>query len=629
MTYHDVGITRRVIRAGIGIATASSLVLGVLSPATAFAAEDESAAAEPIAIEEVAPEATPTDDEAVSDQEASAAEADDVTSSEAAPEAETDGASSDEQTPVTPEPETETTPAETEPDAGDAPSAEGTETPEVTEGAQAAENTQAVTPATEDASTDSDTTSEDGADEATAAKDAAADRVNKATAAKAPSASGTLAPRTTNTANQTTGALNGFHKFSDGVLRYYVNGTLLKNGHVVYKGRLYIIDANGVATNVTSRLKRSGYYRCPDGYIFFANKNSGSIIKNSKGWHTSSTWGRSKGGRYYLRIEADGGFSYARYGFDTGGYAHFTTKKGYVRTINYKKGNKLYLINNVGKILTLSKNDVAVSGTKDQGFKWAKGYGDKTSPETINNRELYYLQRETSGAWAGAYYVEYDKKGVFSTKGTGLRYTTKTGAISTYNAPHYVTSFGFILRAVDDAGHNIRIKGKMPVIYKKQVYLADDNGQLKKGAKWSSNQKKAINVIKRYKSKTHYAITVSKSTHRVYLWYRANLKSRKWLPLFETRCTIGNEHVSWTPTGVTQTYDHIKYFANCTYYATGYRTSREGGWHLHATLYNLANGRRTDSRLGYNVSNGCIRVNINYARYIYRNVPLRTRFIVY
>lgn len=429
----------------------------------------------------------------------------------------------------------------------------------------------------------------------------------------------------------------------DGKLRYF-NGkstAYVQTGHYIKDGVLYNVK-NGVAKKVN--LSGRNYYRCADGTIFFSkSKGSSALATGKKGWQTSSKYG-FKNKRYYFRTE--GGFLYTKYGFSTAGsYGVLTGKKGYCRTSNYKKGKKLYLIAKDGRMLTLTSSQKKTYGYTTKGFRWAKEFGDRLCYDTLQVKDLYFLHQDTSDSayTKGAYYVRYNKKGVWETDGKGLKFKNYDGDTETYSGAHWNTPYGPILRAINDNGHNVKIKhAKMPVIHKKKVYLADDDGQLSKQSTkisdWSSKTRKAYGMVKGMKSNTHYAVTVSKTTHTVYLWYSAD-KKNNWQPMFNCRCTTGNEQSqdspegtikpTWTPPGFSRTYDHIKYFSGCCYYATGYKKSERSGWHIHSTLYSFSTGRRTDSRLAKNVSSGCIRININYARYIYKYVPLKTRFRVY
>ncbi len=434
----------------------------------------------------------------------------------------------------------------------------------------------------------------------------------------------------------------------DGKALYTIEKGVAKKvstGHYVDKaeGVLYNIK-DGKATKIS--MAGRNYYKCADGAIFFSpSKSSGALATGKKGWKTSSGYGSGKK-RYYFHAEK--GFIYTQYGYsEAGSYGVLTHKNGYAYTGNIIKGNKVFLILDDGKMLNLTSAQKKTYKYTTTGFRWAKKFGDKINRVTENTKELYFLHEYTgsdSDLYKGAYYVRFKKnKGFWEKAGDGLLYKNYKGKKATYKGPHYNQFYGAILRAVTDRGHNIDIvNAKMPVIHNKQVYLADSNGQLKKQSTkrsdWDSKVQQAYNVVRKLNSSTNYAITVSKTTHTVYLWYSAD-KRNNWQPMFACRCSTGSEtyydtpegrvQPLWTPPGQAQTYDHRKYFAGCTYYATGYKKSPDNGWHLHSTIYNLSTGKRVDSRLGKNISNGCIRCNINYARYVYMYLPLRTRTFVY
>lgn len=60
------------------------------------------------------------------------------------------------------------------------------------------------------------------------------------------------------------------------------------------------------------------------------------------------------------------------------------------------------------------------------------------------------------------------------------------------------------------------------------------------------------------------------------------------------------------------------------HWATGFY----GNYMFHSTLYN-SNGTHQDSRLGMNLSHGCVRLAIKNAKWIYDNIPRGTKVVVY
>lgn len=57
-------------------------------------------------------------------------------------------------------------------------------------------------------------------------------------------------------------------------------------------------------------------------------------------------------------------------------------------------------------------------------------------------------------------------------------------------------------------------------------------------------------------------------------------------------------------------------------------TQFKGNYLFHSTLYNK-NGTIQDNRTGIPLSHGCVRLEIQYAKWIYDNIPSGTKVVVY
>ena len=130
----------------------------------------------------------------------------------------------------------------------------------------------------------------------------------------------------------------------------------------------------------------------------------------------------------------------------------------------------------------------------------------------------------------------------------------------------------------------------------------------------------------KYYSSTSYLILVSRSDHEVGV-YRED--GDAWLPLRKFSCGDGKPS---TPTIEGNFTVGIKmlYFdsgsARC-WYATQFC----GNYLFHSVLYYQASGPYDvmDGTLGAGVSHGCVRLQIDNARWIYDNIPRGTKVVVY
>lgn len=129
--------------------------------------------------------------------------------------------------------------------------------------------------------------------------------------------------------------------------------------------------------------------------------------------------------------------------------------------------------------------------------------------------------------------------------------------------------------------------------------------------------------INLYSSPTSYIIAVNRGTRKVgiYQGWRGN-----WRNIQYWSCTVGAPS-SPTVSGVFRIGSRGHYFdsgaSRCYWWTQFY-----GNYLFHSTLYNH-NGVPTDSRLGMALSHGCVRLNINNAKWIYDNIPAGTTVIVY
>ena len=91
-------------------------------------------------------------------------------------------------------------------------------------------------------------------------------------------------------------------------------------------------------------------------------------------------------------------------------------------------------------------------------------------------------------------------------------------------------------------------------------------------------------------------------------------------------CTIGKNSTP-TPSGVFKIGVKGLYFGVEKGYKCWYYSSFKGNYLFHSIIYNIDETVR-DGRLAMKLSNGCIRLLKNNAKYIYDNVPKDTKVII-
>lgn len=127
-----------------------------------------------------------------------------------------------------------------------------------------------------------------------------------------------------------------------------------------------------------------------------------------------------------------------------------------------------------------------------------------------------------------------------------------------------------------------------------------------------------------YGSNTPFLLLVNRSTHKVGVFqgWQGN-----WNNIAYWDCSDGAPS---TPTveGVFRVGSKGHYFdsgsSRCYWYTQFY-----GNYLFHSVLYSKYNGALVDGRLGMALSHGCVRLDINNAKWIYDNIPPGTTVVVY
>ena len=139
-----------------------------------------------------------------------------------------------------------------------------------------------------------------------------------------------------------------------------------------------------------------------------------------------------------------------------------------------------------------------------------------------------------------------------------------------------------------------------------------------------SEEEKMRTLANSYASNTNYLILVNGATHKVGIF---NGSQGNWTMIAYWDCSDGKTS---TPTVRGQFTVAAKgyYFdsgdARCFYYTQFY-----GDYLFHSVLYDKKTGKLADGRLGMGLSHGCVRLQIDNAKWIYDNIPAGTKVVVY
>ncbi len=124
-------------------------------------------------------------------------------------------------------------------------------------------------------------------------------------------------------------------------------------------------------------------------------------------------------------------------------------------------------------------------------------------------------------------------------------------------------------------------------------------------------------------STTNYLILVSLRSFKVNI-YKGS--TNKWNLIHSYICTIGKPSTP-TPKGTFTVGIKGLYFGVNKGYKCWYFTQFKGNYLFHSIIYNL-DGSIRDGRLGMKLSDGCIRLSKENAKWIYDNIPKGTKVII-
>ncbi|WP_418996632.1 L,D-transpeptidase family protein [Adlercreutzia equolifaciens] len=156
-------------------------------------------------------------------------------------------------------------------------------------------------------------------------------------------------------------------------------------------------------------------------------------------------------------------------------------------------------------------------------------------------------------------------------------------------------------------------------------YVFDSNGETStKPVTLPAGQLAMWNKAQNYYSNTNYIILVNSRTHKVGV-FRGS--SYNWEPVWYWDCTTGAPG-SPTVKGTFTVGSRGKSFGSG--YTCWYWTQFYGNYLFHSVLYQPGSmSRIQDGRLGISASHGCVRLDIECARWIYNNIPRGTRVVSY
>ena len=350
-----------------------------------------------------------------------------------------------------------------------------------------------------------------------------------------------------------------------------------------------VVQVADSASDASQRWKASW-----DGGVVLANASTGKVLATASA--------PAKGSKAVTRAESSSGYQRWMLGsvqlIEDGTYTITNAAKSMVLDVNgmsYSNGaNVMVHTSNGGgnQAFTIShkgKGAYAITcAMTGKAIEVANG-------STSNNANV--RQWQANGSDAQLWTVQIDRSGKLAFKNK---------------------SSGRYLSAVGDGSSNSNV--------------ASSSSTAEKNRKWSlrtSSYKpdtvlqRAMSIANGLSSSTGYLVTVDLSNHRTVVFEGSR---NNWTPLKNWICSTGAPS---TPTVVGDYTVGIRGYSFGHGYTCYYYTQFYGDYLFHSVLYDEGTSVIQDGRLGYSISQGCVRLDIANAKWIYDNIPYNTHVKTY
>ena len=401
---------------------------------------------------------------------------------------------------------------------------------------------------------------------------------------------------------------------------YYVTkgGKLMQNEVLKSKGKVYFLGADCSLGAGVAKV---------DGVVTYFDKSGSPGKKNG--------WVEYNGEWYYLKA----GVALTNSVVGSGAKMYYVGKDGTLTQGVYKSGDKYYYFNKNGKVQTKA-------GWVKYNKNWY--YADKGG--VLRTNSLLHLGGKT-------YYLK--ANGVMATGITkiddSLRFIKEDGSIKTtsgwvqYKKKWYFVKKNGILCAnskskISGKFYYFNAKAEMQVgfikVDKDTAYYAKKSGVLVTDKTFTYNGKTyyagvggvillngVVTKAQGYSSSSGYLIMVDLTGQRTYVFKG---KKGEWKITESFTCSTGTRDHP-TPEGEYNTTMRTRFF-NSFGYRCWWATGFIGGEYLfHSSPYTMTDEPKVcaDRTMGVPSSHGCIRMNIDDAKWIYDNIPIGTHLVIF
>ena len=422
----------------------------------------------------------------------------------------------------------------------------------------------------------------------------------------------------------------------------YEDGTYAVSAWVTEGGERYYFGSDGLAVSGRQKIDGAWYWfgddcRMQTGWVTWGNGTKSFFDWDGK---ALTGWRSFNGVKYYFDPSTAMSLRWSQ---KLGGsWYYFNSSSQMVKGwVTWKNGTKSFFDWD-GKALTGWRSFNGVKYYFDpstaMSLRWSQKLGGRwyyfnSSSQMVKGivtwkdgtKSYYDAQGRETGGWVqsgGAwYYFDWSD-------GKAVRWHQKIGSHWYYFDSDYQMHTGWLKWSGVQKWSYFYESGRQA--FGSQViggyrYTFDGNGETStKPVVLPAGQLAMWSKAQNYYSNTNYIIMVNNSTHKVGV-FRGS--SYNWEPVWYWNCTTGAS-VSPTVRGTYTVGSRGMSFGSG--YTCWYWTQFYGNYLFHSVLYQPGSMTRIqDGRLGISASHGCVRLDIECARWIYNNIPRGTRVVSY
>lgn len=423
-------------------------------------------------------------------------------------------------------------------------------------------------------------------------------------------------------------------------------GKMVANSRKIINGRTYFFNGSGVMQTGWMKFPEGWYYADAGGvmktgwiklgkYWYYLDKtnteNPGLMVSNckkeisnriycfTKSGEMQTGWVKCTEGWYYFDSNGEKQTGWIK----LGRYWYYLDKKHMefpglmVANATKQIGKYIYTFRSDGRMIT------GWNYVRGKGYHYYDNNGAKKSGWVLVNRKWYYMDPVKDGIMVAAkwkwlnnkyYYLYAD--GAMATRwlyvGGNYYYMSTDGTMRT--GWQYISGNWYYFYPKNDS-HGWGVMAKNTTINGWKIG-AD-------GVMLTPERAAMSSKAQMYSSNTGYLILVNRAKCKVGVFSGSN---RSWNMVKYWDCAPGKPSTP-TVSGAFKVGSKGYYFdsgsARCYWFTQFY-----GNYLFHSVLYNRSGGL-ADGRVGLQLSHGCVRLQIDNAKWIYDNIPRGTAVIVY